>query len=150
MVTHTMQELVVYSPAQLYALVLDIEQYPEFIPWCRSARILSRDEKSFLGELVIAFKHIRESYVSRVTGDEQAMRIHVEMERGPFHHLINTWYFEAHEQGCMIHFHIDFAFKSKLLDAIIGSLFSRATKKMVGAFKSRADAIYGSVSGNTA
>lgn len=142
MTTHEMQEFVPYTPEQIYALVIDIEQYPEFIPWCRGARIISRNQNSFLGELIIAFKHIRESYVSRVHGDEKAMRIHVEMERGPFHHLINKWYFEEMDGGCMIHFHIDFAFKSKILNKIIGSLFGRAQRKMVGAFKTRADDLY--------
>lgn len=140
---HHVQENVPYTPKQLYDLVIDIEQYPDFIPWCRAARIISRNSDSYLGELVIAFKHIRESYVSRVTGDEERMTINVEMERGPFHHLTNVWEFTETEQGCLIDFKIDFAFKHKILEKIIGTLFSRATRKMVDAFKSRADELYG-------
>ncbi len=148
MTQHHVEEIVPYSPENMYALVLDIEQYPEFLPWCRAARILSRREHDFTGELVIAFKHIRESYVSRVRGNEQALTIDVTMEKGPFHHLTNNWEFKAHEDGCLIDFHIDFAFKNKILDKIIGTLFSRATKKMVDAFRERAEDIYGTKKGD--
>ncbi|TAF38641.1 MAG: type II toxin-antitoxin system RatA family toxin [Alphaproteobacteria bacterium] len=143
MTAHHTQELVPYTPQQLYDLVLDVVHYPEFIPWCRAARILSQDEQGFIAELMIAFKHVRESYVSRVVGNEQTMSIDVTMIRGPFHHLTNSWQFLPHEHGCLIDFRIDFAFKSSLLEGIIGTLFHRATRRMVAAFKERADALYG-------
>lgn len=144
MVKHHIQEYAPYPPEHLYDLVLDVECYPEFIPWCRAARILEHREDHFLAELVIAFKHIRESYVSRVSGDREALRIHVEMERGPFHHLVNKWRFLPQDDGgCLIDFYIDFAFKTRWLEKIIGQLFNRATQKMVHAFKTRADALYG-------
>jgi ribosome-associated toxin RatA of RatAB toxin-antitoxin module len=60
-----------YTPQQLYTLVLDVERYPEFLPWCKAARILSHQENYFEAELMISFKHIRESYVSRVQGDAE-------------------------------------------------------------------------------
>lgn len=145
MTKHHMQQPSPYTPAQLYALVMDIERYPEFIPWCRAARIISRvGDDEFLGELVIAFKHIRESYVSRVRGAPEAHRIDVVMERGPFHHLTNSWHFIPQEDGsCIIDFAIDFSFESRILEKIIGALFSRATQKMVGAFSDRAEILYG-------
>ncbi len=145
MVAHHIQESVPYTPAQIYDLVLDVERYPEFIPWCRAARILSHEaDGSFHTELVIAFKHIRESYVSRVQGDASAYVIDVTMERGPFHHLTNHWELLPQEDGgCLIDFHIDFEFKTKLLDKLIGGLFNRATQKMVHAFRTRADDLYG-------
>jgi coenzyme Q-binding protein COQ10 len=144
MVTHHIQQPSPYSPQQLYSLVMDIERYPEFIPWCRAARIVSQNEGNFLAELVIAFKHIRESYVSRVTGDAQAYTIAVVMEKGPFHHLTNHWAFLPQESGgCLIDFRIDFRFKHIALEKLIGALFSRATQKMVEAFSVRADVLYG-------
>jgi coenzyme Q-binding protein COQ10 len=143
MTSHHTHEFVSYTPQQIYDLVMDVVRYPEFIPWCRAARILSHDDEGFTAELMIAFKHIRESYVSRVVGNVDAMTIDVTMIRGPFHHLTNAWRFIPQEQGCLIDFHIDFSFKSSLLESIIGSLFHRATRKMVSAFKERADALYG-------
>jgi coenzyme Q-binding protein COQ10 len=143
MVKHHIQQPSPYTAQQLYALVMDVERYPEFIPWCKAARILTRTEESFLAELVISFKHIRESYVSRVQGDEADFTIAVVMERGPFHHLTNHWRFIPTETGCTIDFTIDFSFKYAMLEKIIGGLFSRATQKMVEAFSTRANTIYG-------
>ncbi|MFZ4541569.1 MAG: SRPBCC family protein [Rickettsiales bacterium] len=62
---YTETRILPYSPEQLFALVVDIENYPEFLPWCRGARIVAREEGSFLGELVISFSHLTERYTSR-------------------------------------------------------------------------------------
>ena len=136
-----------YSPAQLFAMVLDIEKYPEFLPWCRAARIVSREGDAFLGELIISFSHLTERYTSRVTptaasGDAEA-RIDVMLVSGPFNFLNNHWRFVPHADGCEIHLDLDFEFKSKLLDKMLGSVFGRACEKMVGAFTARAAALYG-------
>lgn len=130
-----------YSPAQIFALVADVEHYPEFLPWCRAARVLERGEQYFVAELVICFKHICEQYTSRVELTPH-QRIDVTMLKGPFHHLSNRWEFIAEDAGTRIEFFLDFAFKSKLLDRLIGGLFSRATEKMSEAFMTRADALY--------
>jgi coenzyme Q-binding protein COQ10 len=133
-----------FTPEQIYALVIDVPRYPAFLPWCKAARILSQHDGYFEAELMISFKHIRESYVSKVTGDESAHTIDVTMLRGPFHHLVNQWRFEVHRDGgCIIHFHLDFAFKNIFLEKIIGGLFHKATQKMVTAFKERAVTLYG-------
>jgi coenzyme Q-binding protein COQ10 len=139
-----------YTPAQLYALVLDIERYPEFLPWCRAARIVSREaDGAFLGELMVSFSHLTERYTSRVTplapSNGSEGRIDVALVSGPFHYLNNHWRFVPHGDGCEIHLDLDFKFKSKLLNSLIGSLFGRACEKMVGAFTARAEALYGTV-----
>ena len=143
MVKHPIQQPSPYSAQQIYALVIDVERYPEFIPWCKAARIVERNEHNFLAELVISFKHIRESYVSRVSGDEATGSIDVVMERGPFHHLTNHWRLIPNDSGCIIDFQIAFSFKYAVLEKLIGGLFSRATQRMVEAFMTRADAMYG-------
>lgn len=137
-----------YAPRQLYDLVLDIERYPEFLPWCRAARILERQEGRLLGELVISFKHITESYVSEVTfeppSDGTPGRIDVKLVRGPFKHLENHWRFtQRAEGGTEIDLKLAFQFRTRLLDSLIGMLFGKATLKMAAAFKERADALYG-------
>lgn len=134
-----------YQPAQLFALVADVAQYPEFLPWCRAARILERGDGWFTAELVISFKHITEQYVSRVElspGDAES-GIHVAMVSGPFEHLHNRWHFCARDGGTEIDFEVDFKFRSRLLNGIIGPLFQKASEKMGNAFRSRADALYG-------
>ncbi len=132
-----------YTPAQVFALVADVEKYPEFLPWCRAARILERGENEFTAELVISFKGFAESYVSRVTLEEPR-RIDVHMISGPFTHLENNWVFsEAPGGGTRIDFALDFQFRSRMLGGLIGALFGSASKKMVAAFTSRAARLYG-------
>lgn len=138
-----------YSVQQLFDLVADVANYPEFLPWCVAARITGQTDDGFLADLVIRFKHITESYTSRVrlsppdTTSPEA-QILVELVKGPFSHLSNRWHFAPDGQGgCHVHFMLDFSFKTKLLDSLIGGLFGRATEKMVGAFSRRADDLYG-------
>ncbi|MEI6730919.1 MAG: type II toxin-antitoxin system RatA family toxin, partial [Pseudomonadota bacterium] len=81
-----------YSPEQLFDLVIDIEKYPQFLPWCRAARILEKHEDYLVAELIISFKHISESYVSKVTFKRPKSQsdegfINVDIVRGPFSHL---------------------------------------------------------------
>lgn len=144
--TYSEVKILPYTPEQLYALVVDVEKYPEFIPWCRAARIVSREKDSFLGELIVSFSHLTERYTSRVTpiapSDKTEGRIDVALVSGPFHHLNNHWRFVPHVDGCEIHLDLDFKFKSKLLDTLIGGLFGRACEKMVGAFTARAAVLY--------
>ncbi len=146
-----------YSPAQLFALVADVEAYPQFLPWCRAARVLARDAGGVEAELVISFSAFTESYVSRVNlfppSAPHEGRIGVVMTKGPFDHLTNDWRFVAlapgedaslPEGGTRIELALDFRFRSRLLDSLVGALFERATLKMTKAFKDRAEALYGS------
>lgn len=137
-----------YSAREIYDLVLDIERYPEFLPWCRAARILEKEEYRLVGELVISFKHITESYVSEVTftppDQKNEGRIDVKLMRGPFRHLENHWVFTPMpDGGSETHLDLKFQFRTRLLDSLIGMLFGRATLKMAAAFKERADSLYG-------
>lgn len=139
-----------YSSRQIYDLVADVQRYPQFLPWCRAARILRRESDTvFLAELVIAYKALSERYTSRVVlepaEDANAEhRIHVKMTDGPFHHLTNEWRFLPKEGGgTRIEFELDFAFRSKILEGLLGKFFGVAAGKMAEAFAKRADALYG-------
>jgi coenzyme Q-binding protein COQ10 len=142
MPSHHDQQISSYTPEQLFALVADIEKYPEFLPWCRAARVLSRSEGEFMGELIISFAHMSESYTSRVVLTPHSA-IDVTMVRGPFEYLTNSWRFTAVPEGTRIDFALDFKFRSKLLEKLMGGLFSKATERMVSAFSTRADILYG-------
>ena len=121
----------------------DIERYPEFLPWCRAARILERKDSECLAELMISFKHMTESYVSRVTL-ERPHRIEATLVRGPFSHLTNRWTFTPQPGGAtQVDFFVEFAFRSRMLEMMIGGLFIRAAEQMSEAFKTRAEALYG-------
>ena len=137
------QEISSFTPEQIYALVADVPSYPQFLPWCKAARIIRQEsEHVFLAELVIAFKGLTERYSSRVTLTPHTA-IKAEMVDGPFHHLVNDWRLMPHENGgCTIELELDFQFKSKILDKMIGPLFSVASEKMISAFRSRARELY--------
>ncbi len=132
-----------YSPEQVFDLVADVERYPEFLPWCKAARILERGERHFIAQLIISFKHITEQYTSRVELYPHE-RIEVTMLEGPFEHLSNQWEFHPEKDGTRIEFCIDFSFRYKWMDRLIGGLFTRAAEKMSTAFMEHADALYGS------
>jgi coenzyme Q-binding protein COQ10 len=140
---HVENQFSPYSPQQLFDMVADVEKYPHFLPWCRAARVIERKDNEFLGELIISFAHITESYTSKVTLNPEAGIIDVAMVKGPFEYLTNHWKFTASEGGTIIDFALDFKFRSKILEKLIGGLFSKASAKMVDAFKARADALYG-------
>ena len=138
-----------YSAAQMYGLVADVAAYPEFLPWCAAARIRSR--RPFDGgevleaDLVISFKLFRERFGSRVTLRPDAYRIDVEYLDGPFRYLDNHWQFTPREDGgCEVDFFVDFEFRSQVLQAVIGMVFNEAMQRIVRAFESRAEALYGS------
>ena len=140
---HTEQRVLAYTPDQLYELVADVERYPEFLPWCKAARIRKRDEAWLVADLVIGFKMVRERFTSHVALDENHRRIDVVYAEGPFKHMENHWRFEDHEKGCLIDFYVDFEFRSKLLQKLIEALFHEAVRRMVSAFEARAKDLYG-------
>lgn len=143
MPTHAEKRKVPYRPDQMYQLVADVERYPEFLPWCLAARIRKRDENVIIADLVIGFRMIRERFTSRVTLDEPN-HIHVEYIEGPLKYLSNHWRFHPNDDGgCTIDFYVDFEFRSRILQKMIGVLFNEAVSRMVRAFESRADHLYG-------
>jgi coenzyme Q-binding protein COQ10 len=144
MATHAEKRVLHHSPEQLFDLVADVERYPEFLPWCIGARIRSRRENVVVADLIIGFKGIQEHFTSEVTPDRAAMRIDVAYRDGPFKYLNNHWIFSAQpDGGCEIDFFVDFEFRSRLLQKIIGMLFNEAVWRMVSAFEARADQLYG-------
>lgn len=146
MATHAEKRVLPYRPDQLFDLVADVGRYPEFLPWCIGARIKSRSETLLVADLVIGFKGIRERFTSRVTLDRPGMRIDVAYLDGPFKYLNNHWIFnETGDGGCEIDFFVDFEFRSRILQKLIGLLFNEAVRRMVGAFELRADALYGNI-----
>ena len=144
MPTHAEQRVLPYRPEQLYELVAGVEHYPEFLPWCRAARVTSREGDVFHADLVIAFKVFRERFSSKVTLHPRS-KVDVEYINGPFRYLKNHWQFSPHPDGCLIDFYVDFEFKSRILQNLIGLLFNEAVRRMVAAFEARARALYAPV-----
>jgi coenzyme Q-binding protein COQ10 len=143
MPTHAEKKLLPYTREQLFDLVADIERYPEFLPWCVGARIRERNGDEILGDLLIGYKMVRERFTSRVVLNRPD-RIDVSYSEGPFKYLTNHWLFEPQPNGgCLIDFYVDFEFRSKMLQKLMGMFFNEAVRRMVGAFEARAHALYG-------
>ncbi len=149
MPTHAEQRILPYTPEQLFALVADVERYPEFLPWCVGARVRERKPNLIVADLIIGFRMFRERFTSRVTLDPPR-RIDVTYSEGPFRYLHNHWIFEPVANGCRIDFFVDFEFKSRILQRVIEVLFSEAVRRMVAAFEHRAHDLYGAPTGGTA
>ncbi len=143
MATHAERRALPYTPQQMYALVADIDRYPDFLPWCIAARVTRRDGDVIYADIVIGFKMFRERFSSKVTL-RPPDSIQVDYIKGPMRYLNNHWRFEPHGQGCLIDFYVDFEFRSTLLQGVIGLLFNEAARLMVSAFEARAKALYGS------
>ena len=143
MTTHAEKRVVPHTPEQLYALVLDVQKYPQFLPWCMAARVKSQSERELAADLIIGFNMFRETFTSYVEFDPDKLEIDVRYAEGPFKHLTNNWRFLPHEDGCEIDFYVDFEFNSRLLQSVIETLFTEAVRRMVRAFEDRADDLYG-------
>ena len=136
------KRVVSHTPEQLYALVLDVQKYPQFLPWCLAARVKSQTESELTADLIIGFNMFRETFTSYVEFDSDKLEIDVRYAEGPFKHLTNNWKFLPHEDGCEIDFYVDFEFNSRLLQSVIEALFTEAVRRMVRAFETRADKLY--------
>jgi coenzyme Q-binding protein COQ10 len=150
MPTHAEKRKMPYAAAEMYALIADIESYREFLPWCQAARIRKRtplpDEAGEVvdADLVISFKVFREKFGSRVTLRPGEGMIDVEYLDGPFRYLNNHWHFVPDgPASCTVDFFVDFEFRSRTLQALIGLVFNEAMQRIVSAFERRAEALYG-------
>jgi coenzyme Q-binding protein COQ10 len=148
MPTHSETRTLPYTADQMYALVADVDRYPEFIPWTAASRVRSRRRSGEAvimdADLVISFKVFRERFGSRVTLWPTERKIDTEYLDGPFRHMISKWHFEDLPQGgCEVHFYVDFEFKNRLLQGAAGMFFNEAMQRIVRAFEARARDLYG-------
>lgn len=142
MPTHAEKKILRYTPEQLFDMVADVRRYPEFLPWCVGARIVSQTDAELVADLTIGFKLFRETFRSQVTL-ERPHHVHVRYLTGPFRYLNNHWRFTPVPGGTEVDFFVDFEFKSRLLQAVIGTVFNEAVRLMVRAFERRARVLYG-------
>jgi coenzyme Q-binding protein COQ10 len=138
---------VAHTPDEMFALVADIEKYPQFVPLCEALNIRSRKERDgrsvLVADMSVGYKAIRETFTTQVLLKPEDKVIDVKYIDGPFKYLSNIWSFEPASDGCFVRFFIDYEFKSRLLAAVMGTMFDRAFRMFAEAFEKRADAIYG-------
>lgn len=132
-----------YAPEQLFDLVADVGRYQQFLPWVIGTRVRSKSETALVADLVVGFKMLRETFTSKVLL-ERPHHVHVEYLEGPLKYLHNDWRFEpAPDGGTLVHFKVDFEFRSRVFEALAGAVFGEALRKMIGAFEARAQQLYG-------
>lgn len=130
-----------YTVDQMHSMVLDVAAYADFLPWCQGVRVYDRTEDSLRADLIIGFKMFRERFTSHVTFTDD--RIEVEYVKGPLKYLHNHWKFiEIPDGGCRVDFLVDFEFRNKIFEKMIGHFFTEAVSHMIHAFQDRADQLY--------
>jgi len=134
---------------EMFALVADVEKYPEFLPMCEALTVRSRKERGdrtlLVADMTVGYKLIRETFTSQVFLNPEENIIDVKYINGPFRYLDNRWGFRPIGDGssCEIEFFIDYEFKSRTLSLLMGTMFDIAFRKFSEAFERRADEIYG-------
>ncbi len=133
-----------FPAQQIYELVMDIEKYPEFLPWCKQTKIVEHISANNLqADLLVNFKNFFEKYRSDVKhglNADGSYFIDVVAIQGPFKKLINQWkFYHLEDEKCQVEFFIDFEFNSFFLNKMLGGIFEKAAEKMMIAFEERAN-----------
>lgn len=137
-----------FSAGKMFDLVADVERYPQFVPLCERLLVRSREERDgrtiLVADMTAGYKAIRETFTSRVILNRPALAIDVKYLDGPFRRLDNAWRFEPDgPESCLVRFHIDYEFSSRILAVLMGAMFDAAFRKFTSAFEARARAVYG-------
>lgn len=131
-----------YSKDQMYKMVADVDSYADFLPWCQGVRTYKHTGDSLHADLIIGFGMFRERFTSHVTFTDD--RIEVDYIKGPLKYLQNHWQFTGKDDGgCHVDFLVDFEFRNRIFEKMIGGFFTEAVSHMIGAFEKRADELYG-------
>ena len=138
--------LIWYTAQEMFALVTDVEHYPQFLPWCDQTKVLERDENGMLAEIGIAFAGIHQKFVTRNT-HLPGREVHVKLVSGPFSNLNGHWVFtpvgKSEDRACRIDLELQYGFQNMALAALVGPVFDKIAGTMVDAFVKRAEKVYG-------
>jgi coenzyme Q-binding protein COQ10 len=142
----SVKRLIECSKDQLVDLVLDIEKYPDFVPFCLDAHVYERNNEGnltlIIADLTIGKGPFKDTYKSDVKFDKKENNIKVTNIGGPLNHLENTWHFKDHEKGTEISFDIDFEIENKFLNIVMTKSFQFGLDKIADAFQKRAETLY--------
>ena len=142
----SVKRLIDCNKNQLIDLVLDIEKYPEFVPFCLDARIYEKNNKedilSIIADLTIGKGPFKDTYKSDVRFNKKNSTINVTNIGGPLNHLENTWHFKEHQNGAEILFDIDFEIENKFLNIVMTKSFQFGLDKIADAFQKRAEELF--------
>ncbi len=131
-----------YSPNQMFDLVNRIEDYPEFVPWCKSAEILHRDEHEIRARLQFAKGSLHKSFTT-CNRLQPSKIVEIRLIDGPFRQLEGFWRFESVPEGCQIRLDLEFEFSNKILGLMFAPVFHPVANTLVDVFCKRAHEVYG-------
>ena len=138
-----------HSAEDMFNLVADVENYPNFVPLCQALKVRRRTVSGegieiLVADMTVAYKVIRETFTSRVALDRPRLRIDVDYLDGPFSRMENVWLFHpVDDKRCDVAFKIDYEFRSRTLGMLMGAMFDAAFRRFAEAFEQRADRVYG-------
>ena len=142
----SVKRLIECNKNQLIDLVLDIEKYPEFVPFCLDAHVYEKntvgDLKLIIADLTIGKGPFKDTYKSDVKFNKSDSSIIVTNIGGPLNHLKNKWHFNDHDNGTEIFFDIDFEIENKFLNIVMTKSFQFGLDKIADAFQKRAKTLY--------
>ena len=134
---------VTYSANQMFALVDQVEDYPLFLPWCGEVAVSQRTEDQLRATLSINYHGIKQTFTTQ-NKNTPPNKMEMSLVDGPFKHLQGSWQFiELREDACKIEFDLQYDFSSKLLEHLIGPVFSKIANSFVDSFCARAEVVYG-------
>ena len=132
-----------YSAQQMFALVDRVEDYPKFLPWCGGVEVREREGDRLVATLQINYHGVHQSFTTENTNTAPVM-MKMRLLDGPFKSLDGTWTFRAlRDDACKIDFDLKYEFSSRLLEQIIGPVFSMIANSFVDSFSKRAEVVYG-------
>ena len=138
----TIKKIIPCKKKQLIEMVLDIEKYPEFVPWCIEGQVHDKNESSdlitFKGDLKVGKSILNETFSSHVSYYKEKDKIIVTNLDGPLKHLKNEWFFKQDVDSSEVEFHVDFELKNKILNVLMIKFFNLGLKKIANAFEKRA------------
>src|SRR5690606_34485510 len=135
--------IVPHSAKEMFELVDDVESYPEFLPWCNDAKIVSRSNDTVVATLELHRGSISRHFTTRNTRRPYEA-IEMRLVDGPFRHLEGGWRFrDLDGQGCEVLLELEFEFESRMVDLVFGHFFEDTLRALVNAFTQRAAAVYG-------
>ena len=138
--------LIWYSAQEMFALVTDVQRYPEFLPWCDRSAVLAEDAGGMTAEVGIAFGGIHQSFTTR-NSHHAPDSVDVKLIKGPFSQLDGQWRFspvgDGAQRACRIDLTLNYGFSSATLSALVGPVFDKIAATLVDAFVKRAEQVYG-------
>ena len=135
--------LVGYSAEQMFNLVNGVEDYPQFLPWCGGVKVSERNANSLVATININFHGVQQSFTTENSNSAPSL-MKMKLVSGPFKHLDGVWAFKAlRDDACKIEFDLHYEFSNKILEHLIGPVFSKIANSFVDAFCRRAEDVYG-------